>query len=206
MYQRQTMQRYLTRDEERQLFKHVKKFSADILAERDWHWMQLLRQTGMRINNLANLTIVDAWAALKHPQHHLQLADEHSKGGQGYVVRFNTEAIKSLRALLRIRQGQGFDAFDDGPLIMSRQGKSALSVRSYQNRLRQWSLSAGLAQAATPHWFRHTLAKRIIDTTTHKNPLQIVQQALGHSDIKSTVIYTMPDKEEVDAAVQAAAR
>lgn len=202
MQQRQVFNRYLTRSEEKQLFSHVKKFRAELLAERDYHWMLLLRHTGLRIHNLACLSVDDAWAVIRHPANRLQLADADSKGGNGYELRFNSAALTALRCLLRIRRAQGFH--DDGPLVMSRQGAAGLSVRSFQQRMRQWVLSAGLPRAASPHWFRHTLAKRIIETTTHNNPLQVVQCALGHSDIKSTAIYTRPDIEEIDRALELA--
>lgn len=202
---RQTFNRYLTEAEEKQLFDHVYKFRADEFAWRDYHWMKLLRNTGLRIGNLAALTVGDAHAVLSDPAHRLTLRDADSKCRRGYAVKFNSAACKNLTALLRQHGGRP-EASD--PLVMSRNGEHAqgLSIRSFQARMRRWVLSAGLSVQASPHWFRHTLAKRVLNETTAANPLQVVQHVLGHTSIVSTSVYTTPDREEIDRALEAASR
>ena len=194
--------RYLTEDEEKRLFNHIWQFRADILARRDWHWMMVLRQTGLRIGTLARLTVGEARQALREP-YRLELRAEACKGGRSYTVRFTRKARRSLRALLAVRAEQGHAPLADAPLIMSRNHRP-LSVRSYQDRLRKWCLSAGLDAAVSPHWFRHTLAKRALERSVSRNPLLVVQQMLGHGSITSTAIYTRPDREEIDEAFEVA--
>ena len=208
MPDRQVFNRYLTRAEEKQLFGHVWQFRADDFARRDYYWMQLLRHTGMRIGNLAALTVGDARSVLYDPEHRLVLQDCASKGGRGYPVKCNSHAREALSGLLKLNQHsrKGGTRDERQPLVLSRQQGRGLSVRAFQQRMRQWVISAGLPVQASPHWFRHTLAKRILETTTHSSPLQVAQHALGHHSLQSTAIYTNPDREDIDRAMELAAQ
>jgi site-specific recombinase XerC len=68
-----------------------------------------------------------------------------------------------------------------------------------------WREHTGLPVEASPHWLRHTLAKRIIARSTARNPLGVVQHALGHHSLNSTGIYTAPDRDELARALEEAA-
>ncbi len=201
---RQIFNRYLTPREESKLFRHLRLLSANILARRDLNWMIVLRQTGIRIGTLAALTVDDARDVLHDRRHHLALPPEICKGGRGYTVSFNSPAVVALRELIKIRKEQGFAEWPGCPLVMSQQRMKGLSVRSFQHRMQTWVRGAGLSVQATPHWFRHTLAKRVLATTTHQSPLQVVQFALGHQSSRSTEIYTVPDRVDIDDAMELA--
>jgi len=201
MYVRNTFERYLTEAEERQLFRYMQQFSGDLYARRDRAMMVLLRQTGVRVGSCARLTCLDAREALRVER--LVLRAEISKRGRGYDVRANKPARAALRELLKCRRDMGCDELPDAPLIMSRHGRG-LSVRSIQDRVRKWCLAAGLSVQASPHWMRHTLAKRVMARSTSNNPVAVVQRILGQSSASSAAVYTMPDREEIDAAVELA--
>lgn len=197
--QRRVFQRYLTEVEERQLLQHVGKF-GDVLARRDRAWMTFMRHTGIRVGSLAQLTVGDARTMLASQT--LQVTDDIAKGHRGYEVPLKKAAARELRHLLAIRREQGFESAAGAPLLMSRKGQ-ALSVRSLQARMKQWVKEAKLPVAASPHWLRHTLAKRIIANSEARDPHGIVQLALGHRFRETTVIYTLPDREEIAAALEA---
>jgi site-specific recombinase XerC len=133
----------------------------------------------------------------------LTLRDAICKNGNGYSVPLTRQAAKDLRALLAIRKSMGHAHDADAPLVVSRNHRG-LSVRSYQDRLQHWRELAGLPVGVSPHWFRHTLAKRIMANSTAADPRGKVFVALGHGDINSTAIYTMPDKEDVRLALEQA--
>jgi len=198
--QRQVFDRYLTEAEEKQLLAHVRR-SADILARRDAAWIELLRQTGLRITSMANVTVGDAQAALRGK--HLVVRPEHAKGGRGYEVFLNSRARENLRTLLKVRAAMGYGPHPDAPLVMSRNHRG-MSVRSYQSRMAMWCNEAGLQVAASPHWLRHTLAKRVMARSEARDPQGIVQVALGHRHRDSTVIYTLPDREDIESAMELA--
>ena len=198
MYQRKVFERYLTVQEEKLLLRAVAKFQ-DVLARRDRCWMALLRQTGIRVGALHGLTVLDARSALKDGR--LYSRPEISKGEHGYDVYLNKKAREALTELLRIRREQGHSDNPDMPLVMSR-NHQGMSVRSFQARMALWVRTAGLDVHASPHWWRHTLAKRLVQASTAQNPLAIAQAALGHSNPASTSIYTRPDREEVARAME----
>lgn len=200
MHQRRVFERYLKETEERQLFQTLRQF-ADVQARRDHAWMRLLRQTGIRVGSLAGLTVHDAQLALATKR--LVLRAESAKGGHGYDVPVNTKARAALKDLLKVRREQGHAPLPDAPLIMSRHHRG-MSIRSFQDRMRKWVRAAGLQVEASPHWFRHTLAKRIVQRSTASDPRAIVQHVLGHHSIMSTCVYTGPDREDEERAMEEA--
>lgn len=198
MYQRAVFDRYLTVAEERALLGTVAS-RAGALAARDHAWMRLLRHTGIRVTSLARLTCFDARQALRDS--YLAVAPiKRSAGGKVYL---NKRGRQALLDLLRLRREMGHAEQPEGALIMSREG--AMSVRSFQHRMRQWVRESGLPVDASPHWWRHTLAKRIMRQSTSEDPRGIVQRALLHSDLSTSAIYTMPDREAYEAALEEAA-
>jgi site-specific recombinase XerC len=199
-YQRAVFNRYLKRDEEKQLLSYVGQF-GDIQARRDHAWMRALRHLGIRIGSMVAVTVDDARDAVAHQR--LQVHSKFAKNGRGYTVPVNRDARAALRDLLKIRREQGQSAIGAEALVMSRKGQG-LAVRSYQARMRKWVRAAGLDVEATPHWFRHTLAKRVMAQSTADDPRGIVAGALGHADLRSTAVYTMPDREDVARGLEEA--
>lgn len=195
-----TVDRYLTLKEEKQLFGTVGSIKGN-LAERDYAWMRLLRYTGMRVGSLVGLTVQDARQALATGR--LGLSDQHAKRGQGYAIPLTKRATQALRDLLKVREAMGYSQEPDAPLIMSQKGRG-LSIRSLQSRLRYWTDNAGLDIDITPHWFRHTLAMRIMRQSTAENKLGVVQNALGHRTSTATMLYTRPSKEDIALAMEEA--
>jgi site-specific recombinase XerC len=198
---RRCFERYLTPAEEKTLFAHVHK-SKHILARRDRAWMLLIRHTGLRITSLELLDVADAERAIAGAQ--LRVRPETAKNGKGYDVPLNDSAREALRELVRIHRQMGGEGMPASPLLLSRRGQR-LKVRTLQVRMTLWVRGAGLPHRASPHWLRHTLAKRIIARSGSPDPLGIVQVALGHSDRNSTGIYALPDREQVLHALRAAA-
>lgn len=197
---RKVFKRYFTVQEERQLFRTLAQLS-DIYARRDLAWMKLLRQTGIRVETLAGLNVHDARQAISTK--YLELRPEITKRGQGGRVFVTAKAKAALRALLKIRREMGYADAPDEPLVYSRKHKR-MSIRSYESRTRHWCQMAGLDIDASPHWFRHTLAKRIMKNSTADDPRGVVQVALGHASITSTSVYTQPDKEDIERAMEEA--
>jgi site-specific recombinase XerC len=198
---REAFKRFLTEDEEQQLFQYMKRFT-DVLARRDLQWMQLMRRTALRVSSLASLTVADARSALLHGS--LELRDEDCKGGRGYEIQIERRARSALIALLAIREEQGFAPIATEPLLMSRK-RNGLSVRSLQARMREWVRDAQLPVNASPHWLRHTMAKRMVANCTAPDAIVRVQLALGHHRIQTTMVYLLPSREDIREAMEMAA-
>lgn len=195
---RKVFDRYLTDAEVRQLFSTLDK-AAGHLASRDKFWIKLLLATGIRVGSLAQLTVDDAQRAIRDNRLHIR--DEIAKGGKGYEIHASTKAREALRDLIRIRKSMepACDA-----LVLARTGE-AMSVRSFQARMRMWVKAAKLRDGS-PHWLRHTLAKRLIARSEASDPLAIAQLALGHSRRHTTTVYTLPDREDMERAMEAASK
>jgi len=191
-------EKYLTETEERQLLNTVKRVD-DVLAKRDYHWMQLMRRTGIRVGALSQLTLGDAKDAIANKR--LVLRDDISKKGHGYDVPLASGAVGNLKALIKLRRTQGGTNDDGEPLILSRE-HTALSVRSFQHRLHCWVAAAGLGLQVTPHWFRHTFAKRVIKHSTANSPVMVANKLLGHRNLKTTMIYAQPDREDLQHTME----
>lgn len=202
------MKRYLT-DAEQQALLRAAKGSTDPLALRDYHWMRLLIGTGMRVQEFAQVTAAQAWAALASGW--LVVPARQRKGkqhGHEYLV---TQTVRdSLQALLDLQAAEPLCPLpEDGPMPLV-WGRSmdgvyapAMSVRSYQARLKLWAAAAGLDPRISPHWLRHTRGMNIIRRSRSRNPLKVAQQALGHQNIASTGIYTRMAREEYVRDLQA---
>lgn len=199
---RAVFERYLTRREEKQLLAHIAKH-VGLYAQRDHAWIRLARFTGLRVGSLGGLTVRDARDAIVSRR--LRVTADHAKGGRGYDLPVSSGAERALRDLLKIRGAMRLPPDDDAPLICSRLGRG-LSERSFQHRLQVWRTSAGIAVEVSPHWLRHTYGKRVMETSEHRDPQGVVQALLGHSNRASTVVYTMPDREDLERDAEAACR
>ncbi len=190
--------RYLTQPQERQLLGTIKAH-AGVIARRDYQMARLLRNTGIRVGTLVGLTVADARAGIR--ERRIALRPGICKGGRGYTVFCNRQAQQALRALLFVRREQGHADMDEAPLLVSRKG-NALAVRSVQDRFAHWRQVAGLDEAITPHWMRHTVGVRIMRQSTAADPRGVAQAALGHASISSTGIYTRASKEDLADTMQ----
>ena len=198
---RACLTRFLSPKDEQRLLGHVGQFASP-LARRDHAWMRLLRHTGLRIGSLAALTVGQARDGLDTGL--LSLTDAQVKGGSGYDVPLCSAAKDALRDLLAARRAMGQEPVAAAPLVLSER-KRGLSIRAFQQRMEYWCASAGLAVHATPHWWRHTAAMRVMQRSEAKDPRGVVAQLLGHTSLRSTEIYTIPTREDVVRALEVSA-
>lgn len=206
---RQAFHKYLTEKEEKQLLKYLKS-QADLYTRRDRWLAVFLRQTGVRISVICGkratkqaaktqgLTVAEAKQAVATK--YLELRPDLVKGGDALRLYVNEKGRQALKELLKVRREMGHAAMADEPLVMSKK-KQCIAPRTLQERFKAHALAAGLGDL-TPHWFRHTLAKRVMKNSTAEDPRGVVQVALGHKSQGATVIYTMPDKEDVISALE----
>lgn len=193
------MRRYLTAEEQARLLNAARACKAPA-AQRDYWWMRLLLDTGLRVGEFSRLTVGQAHHALETGW--IVIPAEHRKGKRAdHEVRVTAPVREALAGLLGIAEELegGAQLAWQTPLVSSRSGR-ALSVRSYQDRTRHWCRVAGLPPCS-PHWFRHTRAMNILRKTTAANPLGVVQASLGHVSLSSTGVYTGLTKEDLAAAL-----
>lgn len=104
----------------------------------------------------------------------------NGKGGKQRIVYLNSESVVSLRAYLMTRSD------DCGFLFVSTRGAHHITSKSLRRAINIIATSAGI-EHVHPHILRHTMA-----TVALRNgmPVEQVKECLGHSSIKTTMIYT----------------
>lgn len=198
--------RYLTEAEQQRLLQAPKRL-ADLLAQRDYHWIAALILTGMRVQEWSRLTVPMVDQALSAGW--LFSPKSHCKGGKRSNEYMVTAALRGhLQALVGLskRLGEGLPLPPEGqPLVWGRDiaGRAGpLSVRSYEARLKHWAVVAGLNPRISPHWLRHTRGMNIMRRSRGDNPLKVAQIALGHASLASTGIYLRMSREEFERELQ----
>jgi site-specific recombinase XerD len=67
-----------------------------------------------------------------------------------------------------------------------------LSRRRFQSYVQEAAAAAGISKHVSPHTLRHSFATHLLEDGV---PLAVIQQMLGHADIKTTTIYTHVSSE-----------
>jgi site-specific recombinase XerC len=68
-----------------------------------------------------------------------------------------------------------------------RQGRHHVDEALIQRAVREAVVRAGLTKRATCHTFRHSFATHLLEAG---HDVRTVQELLGHSDVKTTMMYT----------------
>ena len=192
------MKRYLTDAEQHKLL-HTAKACNSPLAQRDYWWMRLAINTGMRVTELSLLLRSQAEQALATGWL-VMLASQRKGGKRGHEYLVTHSVRECLQQLLALHDAEAPPADTvQGPLplLWGRNG-ARLSVRSYQARLQHWAQQAGLGLAVSPHWLRHTRGMNIMRRSRAKSPLHVAKEVLGHESLASTGIYTRMSREEFE--------
>src|SRR5262249_26826469 len=142
-------------------------------------------QTGIRLSELANLTIGDIELPKKISPNSADTGVLHVRRSSGIVdlVPLNWKAANELADYMRPLLERGMsDQFY--PLFLSHQG-TRLSARSIERMFKRYVLQAGIGNASI-RTLRHTMATHYL---ARGGNIFAVQQILGHKNITSTEAY-----------------
>jgi len=186
---------YLTQKEEKTLFRYLRDLKSR-QGERDFALLKLCRLTGLRRGEALALNVSDVMGRKT-----LVVDSRIAEKGATGEVDLPVELQDLLKWFLRRKRTWRESLEDDSPLFVSKKG-GRLSLRSFNDLLDKWCALAGIPRY-TPHAFRHTKARRIIDSgdltdeERHKALLYVKKQ-LRHRSLNSTAMYTLPTKEEME--------
>jgi site-specific recombinase XerD len=157
--------------------------TAPLVKLRDKAILRMLFSTGMRVSELANL---------KREQVSVE-RDELTVRGKGDKLRIvfvSDQARSALREYLDARQDTCpflFIRHDRGRGRKNPEDVGALTPRSIERLVHQYSVVAGITKKISPHTLRHSFAT---DLLMNGADIRSVQSLLGHSSITTTQIYT----------------
>ncbi len=151
---------------------------------RDRAFMELLYASGLRVSELVNLDL---------DRINLETREIRvwGKGAKERVVLMGEPAATALA--LYLEQGRPRLARQAHPAVFLNKNGGRLTVRSIQNKARQYARIAGIDKDVHPHMVRHTFATHLLNGGAD---LRVVQELLGHASLSSTQIYTHISKNQ----------
>lgn len=154
----------------------IDQFFDVIKSKRDWAMFRLMLRCGLRVEEVANLTL----GAIDLKQRRLMVLN--GKGSKDRVVYLSEDAADALDAYLRIRRHSRMKKVflvDKGDY----KGKP-ISVRGIQKRIEYYARKAGIAVCC--HRLRHTMATQLLNAEAE---VETIQDLLGHNWITTTQRY-----------------
>jgi integrase/recombinase XerD len=157
-------------------------------GHRDRCLMHLMLNAGLRAAEVLALTVYDVdWLSGK-------LTVRQGKGKKDRILWLNEPVLEELRRW-RARRPQSAN----GLLFTTLKG-TPIHASALRAMVKRRGDKAGLQHKDVhPHMLRHTFATELYRQT--KN-IRLVQKALGHSDLSTTMIYTHIVDEDMEAALK----
>jgi len=158
---------------------------AQVSKVRDRAILVLFLQTGMRISELANLTIYDMDLPKKIKKDEVGEIKVIRKGGKRKTIFINWKTCESVAAWLKERKQMLAGVEPQPDALFINKLRTPLSVRSIRRLVKKYFARAKIANA-TVHTLRHTAATHYL---ANGADLRSVQELLGHDDIRTTQKY-----------------
>jgi integrase/recombinase XerD len=148
-------------------------------ALRDRAILELLYASGMRVSELTELRI----GLLNLETGHARC---RGKGNKERLVPIGRKAVEALRKYLEQERPKLLRGREDDHCFLSRTGRP-LTRNTVWRVVGRRAREAGLACSIHPHLLRHSFATHLLEGGAD---LRVVQEMLGHTDIRTTQIYT----------------
>lgn len=154
----------------------------------------LMADAGLRIGEMLKLKWSDLFFA-GEPCGAIEVAPRIAKNKRPRTIPVTERLHETARKVLP-------DAKDVSPKFLSQfVFESQASGMAYTARQIQRVISnlgkSVLQKRVTPHMLRHTFATRLM----RKCSIRVVQQLLGHNSLQSTQIYTHPNSQDYQKAI-----
>ena len=166
---------------------------AVITSPRDQAIFTLMIRGGLRVGEVHHLSRADL--DLQPPADSLPSLRVRGKGGKQRIVYLSPQALTALEAWLAVRPDTPNPA-----LFLNRYGRR-LGISGIQKQLATYSRQTGVP--LTCHQLRHTFGRHLTEAQT---PITTTQRLLGHSQLKTTQLYThlanRQAQTEYDAAME----
>ena len=177
----------LTEEEQKQIMSifNVRYFNSI----RNRTIITLFLASGLRLSELINLR----WKEINLMTGQLKVLE--GKGSKDRILWISDSVLEELR-MWKEKQSEKLGICD---LVFTTNSKNKLDDRNVRRMVYKYSKRAGISKNVSPHTFRHTFASDLLRST--KN-IRLVQKALGHEDLSTTMIYTHIVDEEFEDALK----
>ena len=188
--------RALERKEQLGLLRAVRK-SGNL---RDLAIITMLLHTGIRVGELCNLRVSD----ISLSRNSNMITIREGKGTKRRTVPLNSTVIGVLKDYLKSLEDNGQTVAVAGPnpekhrFLFYGQKRMPLTDRGVRYIIKKYAYIAKI-EHLSPHVFRHTCAKNLIDAG---QPIDRVSRILGHSNINTTSVYTMPTEQDLHITME----
>jgi site-specific recombinase XerD len=156
--------------------QQVDAFFDVIKSKRDWAMFRLMLRCGLRVEEVANLSLGD----IDIKQRRIMVID--GKGGKDRVVYISDDAADGLMAYLKLRSHRRVKK-----VFLVEKGDykgQPISVRGIQKRMEYYAKKTGLRISC--HHLRHTMATQLLNADAQ---VESIQDLLGHNWISTTERY-----------------
>ena len=163
-------------------------------AVRDWFVINLALYTGMRVEEMSKLKLIDLYINYGNSS----LIVREGKNGKPRLIKFGDKFKTILSEFLDWKKCIGEPTETSEPLILSSNTGKAMTKRGIQKAFERSARRAGI-KGHSIHHLRHTYASHLLKSSN--NNVNLVKQQLGHSSIKVTEIYLHVLNPDLDRAV-----
>ncbi len=168
-----------------EILKVIDERGEEPLAIRDKALFEVIYSCGLRVSEACNITLGDYREAE-------QLLRVIGKGDKERLVPVGPYARDALRRYLdEVRPSLLGPTSHENTLFLGRRGKP-LGRAQVWKRFKEYAAEANVE--AKVHTLRHSFASHLLRGGAD---LRIIQELLGHSDIKTTQIYTHSETEDL---------
>ncbi len=161
----------------------VDKLFAVIKDERDRAIFLLMLKCGLRVSEVAKLTLRDLFLAERPPRLRI-----HGKNDRERAVYLSAEAVQALKSYLDGRSKVLHE------IVFLTYAGEGIGVRGIQKRLQRYRKDAGVE--LTAHQLRHNFANNLVLADV---PVTSIQKLLGHVWIGTTQNYIAANNAKVKA-------
>lgn len=189
---KKSLPKHLSVDECVDLLTSVSENEESKTRERDFAILTLFLNCGIRLSELAGISLTDLDQELRSMR-------VVGKGNKERIVYLNDACRSAISAYLPVRMSTPAKQKGESALFLSGQGKR-ISVKTVQWMVKKYLGEAGLEyKNYSTHKLRHTAATLMYQSG--EVDIRVLKDILGHEQLNTTQIYTHVSNDHMEEAM-----